>query len=128
MPGEYSEDTLVEQPTIALFSDMRWETANCYTETFLPGGGSQGRETPEEVVLVRRLRPILVEFNPNLPAEAIDLAITELTRDRRTMSHVHANREISQLLREGIKVILQKPVRRDRHRKCEGHRLAAPGE
>ena len=45
---EYSEDALVELPTIALFSDMRWETANCYTETFLPGGGSQGRETPKK--------------------------------------------------------------------------------
>jgi type I restriction enzyme R subunit len=110
MPGEYSEDTLIEQPTIALFSDMKWETANCYTETFLPGGGSQGRETPEEVVLVRRLRLVLGDFNPNLPGEAIDLAITELTRDRRTMSMVHANREISQLLREGIKVSFKNPA------------------
>ena len=108
--SEYSEDALIEQPTIGLFSDMHWETANCYTETFLPGGGSQGRETPEDVVLVRRLRPALVEFNPNLPAEAIDLAITELTRDRRTMSMVHANREISQLLREGIKVSYKNPA------------------
>ena len=107
--SEYSEDALVELPTIALFSDMRWETANCYTETFLAGGGSQGRETPEEVVLVRRLRPALVEFNPNLPTEAINLAITELTRDRRTMSMVHANREIAQLLREGIKVSYKNP-------------------
>jgi len=104
MPGEYSEDTLVEQPTIALFSDMDWETANCYTETFLPGGGSQGRETPEEVVLVRQLRPMLIKFNSNLPAEAIDLAITELARDRRAMSLVHANREIYSFLKDGVKI------------------------
>jgi type I restriction enzyme R subunit len=102
--SEYSEDALVELPTIALFSDMRWETANCYTETFLPGGGSQGRETPEEVVLVRRIRPILKSFNLTLPDEAIDLAIAELTRDRRSMSIVHANREIYHLLKDGIKV------------------------
>jgi len=102
--SEYSEDTLVELPTIALFSDMRWETANFFAETFLPGGGSQGRETPEEVVLVRRLRPVLKTFNPTLPDEAIELAIAELIRDRRTMSIVHANREIYQLLKDGIKV------------------------
>jgi type I restriction enzyme R subunit len=107
--SEYSEDTLVELPTIALFSDMRWETANCYTETFLPGGGSQGRETPEEVVLVRRLRPVLKTFNPALPDEAIDLAIAELVRDRRAMSIVHANREIYQLLKDGVKVSWKNP-------------------
>ncbi|MDO9035049.1 MAG: hypothetical protein Q7U51_07600, partial [Methanoregula sp.] len=92
----------VELPAIALFSDMRWETANCYNETFLSGGGSQGRENPEEAVLVRRLRPILKTFNPTLPVDAIDLAIAELVRDRRTMSIVHANREIYQLLKDGI--------------------------
>ncbi|MDO8872286.1 MAG: DUF3387 domain-containing protein [Methanoregula sp.] len=106
---EYSEDTLVELPTIALFSDMRWETANFFAETFLPGGGSQGRETPEEVVLVQRLRPVLKTFNPTLPADAIDLAIAELIRDRRTMSIVHANREIYQLLKDGIKVSWKNP-------------------
>ena len=31
--SEYSEDTLVELPTIALFADMHGKTANCYTET-----------------------------------------------------------------------------------------------
>ena len=107
--SEYSEDALVELPTIALFSDMRWETANCYTETFLSGGGSQGRETPEEVVLTRRLRPVLKTFNPALPDDAIDLAIAELTRDRRTMSIVHANREIYKLLKEGIRVSWKNP-------------------
>jgi type I restriction enzyme R subunit len=109
MRNDYSEDTLVEIPTIALFSDMRWETANCYAETFLPGGGSQGRETPEEVVLIRKLRPVLKTFNPDIPAGAIDLAIAELTRDRRTMSIVHANREIYQLLKDGITVSWKNP-------------------
>lgn len=107
--SEYSEDLLVELPTIELFSDMHWETANCFAETFLSGGGSQGRETSEEVVLVRRLRPVLKSFNPDIPAEAIELAIAELIRDRRAMSIVHANREIYQLLKDGVKVSWKNP-------------------
>ena len=31
---DYSEDKLIEQPTIALFSNLGWQTANCYEETF----------------------------------------------------------------------------------------------
>lgn len=109
MPSEYSEDTLVEQPTIALFSELHWETANCYAETFLPGGGFLGRETPEEVVLVRQLRPMLEKLNPSLPDEAIDQAVAELVRDRRTMSPVHANREIYLYLKDGIRVTWKNP-------------------
>ncbi|HNJ80398.1 MAG TPA: type I restriction endonuclease subunit R, partial [Methanoregulaceae archaeon] len=102
--ADYTEDTLVEQPAIRLFQDLQWETSNCFDETFLPGGGSLGRETPEEVVLVRRLRSALKRFNPTLDPEVIELAIQELTRDRSTASPVNANREIYQMLKEGVRV------------------------
>jgi type I restriction enzyme, R subunit len=40
----YTEDALVEQPAINLFSDIGWQTLDCYSETFdeegLLGGGS----------------------------------------------------------------------------------------
>jgi len=102
---EYSEDTLVEQPAIALFSgDLQWETAGCFDETFRPGGGSLGRETPAEVVLVQRLRPALVRLNPDLAREAIEEAVKEIVRDRTTLSPVNANREIYHHLKEGVKV------------------------
>ncbi|HVP95655.1 type I restriction endonuclease subunit R [Methanoregula sp.] len=107
---EYSEDTLVEQPAIALFSeDLKWETANCFDETFLPGGGSQGRETTAEVVLKKRLRPALERLNQDLPREAIEEAANEITRDRSTLSPVNANREIYQLIKEGVKVTYKNP-------------------
>ena len=60
MPGEYSKDALAEQPAFALFSDMHGETANHYTESFLSGGDLQGRETPEEVVLIQSLCPLFI--------------------------------------------------------------------
>ena len=79
MPGDYSEDTLIERPTIDLFSDLHWKTANCYNE-FQPGAVSQGRETSAEVVLVPRLRAALEQLNPGVPADAIGLAIEELVK------------------------------------------------
>jgi len=107
--NDYSEDALVEKPVIRLFQDLRWETANCFDETFLPGGGSLGRETPEEVVLVRQLEPSLKKLNPDLSQEVIDLAIAEITRDRSTMSPVSANRETYQMLKEGVRVQYRNP-------------------
>ena len=83
---DYSENTLVEQPAIALLAELGWETANCFHEFDQAGGSPLGRETKAEVVLISRLRPVLEKLNPDLPAEAFDLAIDELVRDR---SHEH---------------------------------------
>jgi type I restriction enzyme R subunit len=100
----------LELETIALFAGLGWETVNCYEETFGSEAGASarrpyiGRENPGEVVLIPRLRGALERLNPDLPAEAINLAIEELTRDRRAMSLVQANREIHQLLKDGVKV------------------------
>src|SRR5579859_6875319 len=103
---EYSEDALIEQPTIALFAALGWQTANCYHERF-GAKGTLGRETPAEVVLVPRLRAALERLNPGLPDEALALAIAELTRDRSALSPAHANREVYALLKDGVKVTLR---------------------
>jgi len=99
----YSEDELVEQPAIQLFGELEWETANCYHE-FSAGKSDLGRENMGEVVLVERLRPALMSLNPDLPSEAIDQAIEELTRDRSVMGLVQANREIYDLIKDGVRV------------------------
>ncbi len=82
----YTEDQLVEQPTIGLFAEHGWQTVSALEEIF-GKHGTLGRETPGEVVLVGRLRAALVKLNASrlghdaLPPEAIDAAIDELTRD-----------------------------------------------
>lgn len=50
MKTEYSEDTLVEQPTIELFSELESETANCLYEKVGTSGSTLGRETTAEVI------------------------------------------------------------------------------
>jgi len=101
--SDYSEDSLVEQPAIELLSKLGWQTANCFYEKF-GENGTLGRETSSVVVLVPRLRAALVRLNPDLPSEAIELAIEELTRDRSIMSPANANREVYRLLKNGVKV------------------------
>lgn len=105
--SDYSEDTLIEQPAIEVFHELGWETANCFHEKYGGTRSTLGRETRSEVVLTRRLRRALEEFNADLPEEAIASAIEELTRDRSAMSPPAANREIYSLLREGVPVTVR---------------------
>jgi len=101
----YTEDRLVEQPAIELFRDLGWETVSALEESFGPRG-PLGRETKSEVVLIPQLRAALERLNPSLPADAINSAIDELARDRSAMSLAAANREVWELLRDGIKVLV----------------------
>ncbi|MGY6214155.1 type I restriction endonuclease subunit R [Methylolobus aquaticus] len=99
----YSEEKLVEQPAIALFATLGWQTVSAMDERFGPDG-SLGRDTKGEVVLLPRLRAALSRLNADLPPEAIQAGIDELTRDRSAMSLEAANREVYRLLKDGIPV------------------------
>ena len=103
MAHAYTEDQLVEQPAIGLFADLGWQTVSAMEET-LGAAGTLGRETKGEVVLATRLRAALVRLNPTLPAEAINNAIDEISRDRSAMLPEAANREVYRLLKEGTTV------------------------
>ncbi len=102
-PSDYTEDHLVEEPAIQLFAGLGWTTASALEESFGPTG-VLGRETKSEVVLIPKLRAALERLNPALPADAITSAVDELARDRSAMSLAAANREVSELLRDGVKV------------------------
>ncbi len=100
---DYSEDTLVEQPAIALFESLGWETGNLYAE-WTGSSSSEGRQTQQDVVLEGRLRAALSKLNPDLPSEAIDLVVEELARDRSKLLPVNANQEVYRLLKDGVPV------------------------
>ena len=104
--NDYSEDSIIEQPAIALFSALGWQTLNCFYERFGPSG-TLGRENSAEVVLVPKLRSALKRLNQKLPAEAIDLAIEAVARDRSVMSLAKASRDIYGFLKNGVKVSYQ---------------------
>jgi len=108
MHNLYSEDELIEQPTINLLAEMGWEPLNCYSE-FDRGDSPLGRQTKSEVVLTSRLQPALKRLNPTATQDAIVKAIEELIRSRSLMSDVEANREIYTLLKDGVTVTTSNP-------------------
>ena len=112
MHNPYSEDELIEQPTIDLLAETGWETRNGYGE-FDRGDSSLGRQTKSEVVLIPRLRAALARLNPDATPEAIAKAIEKLTRSRALMSGVEANREIYVLLKDGVTVTTSNPKGED---------------
>jgi hypothetical protein len=65
----YTEDQLVEQPAIGLFTELGWQTVSALEQAF-GVTGTLLRETKGAVVLVSRLRVALERLNPALPPEA----------------------------------------------------------
>ena len=59
----YSEDQLVEQPALHLFAVLGWQTVSALEEVF-GIGGTLGRETKGDAVLLLRLRDALMRLLP----------------------------------------------------------------
>jgi len=92
--GINSEDRLVQR-TFAdhLERQLGWESIYAYTtETFGPGG-TLGRASERDVVLVRDLRAAVDRLNPDLPESARAQAVEKMTSVDFTRSLVALNRE-----------------------------------
>jgi type I restriction enzyme R subunit len=102
-----SEDETTEKPALELLTNLSWEVQDAFAETDGALPELSGREQLDEVVLVKYLRPALEKINPNVPSETIEATLTELQRDRSTMTPVTANQEVYKLLKDGYKTIYQ---------------------
>lgn len=101
--NRFTEDYLVEQPALELLGSIGWDYINCYDEVF-GKGGTLGRETASEVILVRYLRDSIKQLNHGADVDAIDAAIEEITRDRSSMHPVNANQNVYKLIKDGVTV------------------------
>ncbi len=104
-----SEDAAIEQPAIALFAELGWETLNCYHENFGPLS-LLGRETMADVVLPNRLRAAIEKLNPGVSPNAVEIAIGGVTSSRGTLSPARANQAVYKLLKDGVKVTYKSPT------------------
>jgi type I restriction enzyme R subunit len=100
-----SEDRLV-QATFAehLEQVLGWDSVYAWNqETFGPTG-TLGRTSERDAVLVRDLRAALVKLNPQLPAPAIEDAITQMTHHDFSRSLLQHNQVFHKLMRDGVPV------------------------
>jgi len=107
-PSRFTENQLVELPAIEVFEDMGWDTVNAFHETLGPNG-TLSRDNKSEVFLTRRLRNAIVRLNPRTPPEAVDQAVTEITRSRTAMHFARANQQIHDLIRDRVEVDVRQP-------------------
>lgn len=122
MTNLYSKDHLIEQTTVGLFQNLWGDSA------FINAFGEEwemklGRNNTSEVVLKNRLKPALEKLNPDISANAIDQAIDAIMADKSTKSPMDANREIYEMLKNGVKVQIQNEAGKFESKKCCYYRL-----
>ena len=104
-PYPYTEDTLVQQITAEyLRQQLGWESVYAYNNEDFGPDSLLGRASDREVVLTRTLKEKLVELNPDLPDEAYDDAVRQITATVASQTLVATNREKHDLLRNGVQV------------------------
>ncbi len=111
MKNIYNEDNLIEKPAIKIFTDgLGYKFVNAFKEKYgfnfdmNVDAPCLGRENTGEVVLTHKLRDSLKKLNYGVKKEVIELAIEELTKDRSLMSLVSANKEVYNLIKNGVNV------------------------
>lgn len=104
MSYEYSEDGLIEQATQDVLEEMGWEVVTAWHKESFGPDGLLGRENKSEVVLSRYLRQALEKLNPNLPSQAYDQALEQVSQKNANKSLGRINKEKYQLLKKGVPV------------------------
>ena len=104
MSNFISEDQ-IEQALVQKLQHLHgFDALDCYTENAEDLNDGSGRAHKRDVILADRLREAAVCLNPDIPAAAIDDALEKFLDRRQAMTLIAANREIYNLLRDGIPV------------------------
>jgi len=105
MNPPYTEETLVQQPTVDyLERQLGWESVYAYHNEDFGPGSLLGRASEHEVVLTRKLREKLAQFNPGLPDAAYDDAVRQLTATAASQDIITANRDKYAMMRDLVPV------------------------
>ncbi|MHB9070232.1 MAG: type I restriction endonuclease subunit R [Sedimentisphaerales bacterium] len=104
MPNFISEDQ-IEKAAVALLKDKYgYRSLNCFTSDVEDLNDNSNRETKQEVVFLDILKQYVVKLNDSIPEAIIEQALEKLTSRRYAMSPILANKEVYDLIRNGISV------------------------
>ena len=110
MSYDYSENILVQQSAgNFLHDELGWNVKFAYNEEKLGIDGTFGRTSYKEILLTKYLREALKKFNPWINEIQISEAIDKLEKRLSTSSLMQINEEKYFMIRDGIKVTVNKP-------------------
>lgn len=99
-----SEDD-IEQATIALLStEFGYKHLNCYTVDSSDLNDRSGRADKKDVIFKDRVIEKCRQFNPQVPSDVIETAISKLMDRRGSMSAIKANMELYTAIRDGVSI------------------------
>lgn len=95
----YLNESHIEVADINFFTEkLGYTHINAWEKQLL------GRKSLKEVVLKDNLKNCLIKINPNIPETCIDFAVSEITKSRATLSPLLANKEVYELIKNGVQV------------------------
>ena len=107
MTNQFTEDNLIEKTTIDLFASLWWKEnfVNAFTKE---GEERLQRKNTWEVVLVKYLQEAIAKLNPWISQNTVTQVLDIFTTDRSTKSLEQANKEVYEMMKNGIKVEILK--------------------
>lgn len=104
MANFISEDR-IEKTIVGLLTEkFRWRHVNCYTAQPEDLNDQSNRASKSEVIFLDILNERVKTLNRGIPQSALDDAVARLTARRYSMSQILANKEVYELIRDGIPV------------------------
>ena len=105
MSYDYSENVMVRDGAGNLLKEeLHWDVAYAHNEEVLGVNGTFGRESFEEVLLVKYLKKALLKFNSWITDSQIDEVLKALRSRLSTQSPLELNEEKYKLIRDGVSV------------------------
>lgn len=104
MPNFLSEDNIEQAMVQRLQHLYGYDVLDCYTADAADLNDGSGRADKREVILRDRLKAAAVRLNPEIPETAIDDALEQVCDQRQAMATIVANRELDNLIRDGVRV------------------------
>ena len=125
-----NEDRLVQETFADHLRDvLGWESVFAHNDETFGAGGTLGRASERDVILVRDLRAALQKLSPDLPESVREQAVEKLTRVDFTRSLIQQNKEFYNFIRDGVPVEWRDAsgqVRHTRARVIDFHNGTAP--
>ena len=104
MPNCITEDQ-IEKAAVAILKDkFGYRAINCYTSDPEDLNDKSGRANKQDVVFIDILKEYAKKLNPAIPEKDVFDAVEKLCARRSAMSPILANKEIYNLIRDGIQV------------------------